>query len=221
MPRGPPCGHPGCPEPQDDGGQWYYIRGDHGQLVSPGANSVCKRRDCRRYFAMLGEKKKPGPKKSGDAKLTGNERTMPSNYIVKKVHDIIGCRCARRPCPVAQPLCARVLTDCPVRVRRIANVSQLDAEERAGNALKNTVLEYAVRGHFMMSNLDKYGKHTTFYVPYKTLLRDLNDLPAELDIFEDNLRMHRESEDREFNEDIESENLGEEGEEGQEDDASS
>ena len=108
-----------------------------------------------------------------------------------------------------------------MRVRRIAHVSQLDAEERAGNALKNTVLEYAVRGHFMMSEQDKYGKHTTFYVPYKTLLRDLDDLPAELDIFEDNLRMHREAEDREFNEDIEDENGGEEGDEGQEDDESS
>ena len=108
-----------------------------------------------------------------------------------------------------------------MRVRRTANVSQLDAEERAGNALKNTVLEYAVRGHFMMSEQDKYGKHTTFYVPYKTLLRDLDDLPAELDIFEGNLRMHREAEDREFNEDIEDENRGEEGDEGQEDDESS
>ena len=39
-----------------------------------------------------------------------------------------------------------MLTDCPVRVRRIADFSQLDAEERAGNALKKTVLEYAVRG---------------------------------------------------------------------------
>ena len=106
MPRGPPCGHPACPEPQDSGGQWYYITGDHGQKVTPGANSVCKRPDCRRYFIMLGEKKKPGPKKSGDGKLTGNERSMPSTYIVNKVHDIIGCRCARRPCPIAQPLCA-------------------------------------------------------------------------------------------------------------------
>ena len=72
-----------------------------------GANSVCKRRDCRRYFKMLGGKGKPGPKKAGDAKLTGKGQTLPANYIVKKVHDIIGCRCARRPCPVAQPLCAR------------------------------------------------------------------------------------------------------------------
>ena len=108
-----------------------------------------------------------------------------------------------------------------MRVRRIADFSQLDAEERAGNALKKTVLEYAVRGHFMMSEQDKYGKHTTFYVPYKTLLRDLDDLPAELDIFEGNLRMHREAEDREFNEDIEDKNRGEEGDEGQEDDESS
>ena len=125
------------------------------------------------------------------------------------------------PC-CAAPVCSRVLTDCPVRVRRIADVSQLDAEERAGNALKNTVLEYAVRGHFMISaKNDKFGRHATFYVPYKTLLRDLDDLPAELDIFEGNLRMHRESEDREFNEDIEDENRGEEGDEGQEDDESS
>ena len=123
MPRGPPCGHPACPEPQDSGGQWYYIVGDHGQKVAPGANSVCKRPDCRRYFFMLGEKQKPGPKKAGDAKLTGKGQTMPANYIVKKVHDIIGCRCARRPCPVAQPPCARVLTDCLVRVRRTADVS--------------------------------------------------------------------------------------------------
>ena len=42
---------------------------------------------------------------------------MPAKYIVKKVHDIIGCRCARRPCPVAQPPCARVLTDCLVAWR--------------------------------------------------------------------------------------------------------
>ena len=46
-----------------------------------------------------------------------------------------------------------------MRVRRIADVSQLDAEERAGNALKKTVLEYAVRGHFMMSKNDKFGRH--------------------------------------------------------------
>jgi len=210
MPRGPPCGHPGCPEPQDDGGQWYYIRGDHGQLVTPGANSVCKRRDCHRYFAMLGEKRKPGPKKAGDAKPTGNEQTMPAKYIVKKVHDIIGCRCARRPCPVAQPPCARSLTDCCVRVRRIANVSQLDAEERAGNALKTTVLEYAVRGHFLMSKQDKYGKHTTFYVPYKTLLRDLDDLPTELEIFEGNMRLLREAEEDELYEESEEGGRGEE-----------
>ena len=65
----------------------------------------------------------------------------------------------------------------------------------------------------MMSEQDKYGKHTTFYVPYKTLLRDLDDLPAELEIFEGNLRMHREAEDREFYEEIEEENGGEEGDE--------
>ena len=214
MPRGPPCGHPGCPEPQDDGGQWYYIRGDHGQLVTPGANSVCKRRDCHRYFAMLGEKRKPGPKKAGDAKPTGNEQTMPAKYIVKKVHDIIGCRCARRPCPVAQPPRARTLTDCCVRVRRIANVSQLDAEERAGNALKTTVLEYAVRGHFLMSKNDKYGKHTTLYVPYVTMMRDLDDLPAELEIFEGNVALHRQDNEDELNEAGEA---GVEGEEGEED----
>ena len=114
-----------------------------------------------------------------------------------------------------------MLTDCLVRVRRIADVSQLDAEERAGNALKKTLLEYAVRGHFMMSKNDKFGRHATFYVPYKTLLRDLDNLPTELEIFEGNLRMHREVEDREFYGEIEEENRGEEGDEGQEDDESS
>ena len=84
-----------------------------------------------------------------------------------------------------------------MRVRRIANVSQLDAEERAGNALRTTVLGYTVRGHFLMSKpwskQDKYGKqkHTTFYVPYKTLLRDLDDLPTELEVFDGNMRLHR------------------------------
>ena len=132
---------------------------------------------------------------------------MPAKYIVKQVHDIIGCRFARRPCPVAQRPRARGLTDCCVRVRRIANVSQLDAEERAGNALKTTFLEYAVRGHFLMS---KYGKHTTFYVPYKTLLRDLVDLPTELEIFEGNMRLHREAEEGEFYEESEEGGRGEE-----------
>ena len=103
MPRGPPCGHPACPEPQDDGGQWYYLPRGHGMRKTPGANSVCKRRDCRRYFKMLGEKGKPGPKKAGDATLTGQEQTMPAKYILKKVHDIVGCRCTRRACPVSQP----------------------------------------------------------------------------------------------------------------------
>ena len=43
---------------------------------------------------MLGEKGKPGRKKAGvsDAKVAGNEQTMPANYILKKVHDIVGCR---------------------------------------------------------------------------------------------------------------------------------
>ena len=129
-----------------------------------------------------------------------------------------------RPPPLPRctaPVCSRVLTDCPVRVRRIADVSQLDAEERAGNALKKTVLEYAVRGHFMMSKNDKFGRHATFYVPYKTLLRDLDNLPTELEIFDGNLRMHREAEEAEFNEESEDENRGEEGDEGQEDDESS
>ena len=125
-----------------------------------------------------------------------------------------------RPPPLPRctaPVCSRVLTDCPVRVRRIADFSQLDAEERAGNALKKTVLEYAVRGHFMMSKNDKYGRHTTFYVPYKTLLRDLDNLPTELEVFEGNSRMHREAEEAEFYEESEEENRGEEGGEVQED----
>ena len=110
-----------------------------------------------------------------------------------------------------------MLTDCPVRVRRIADFSQLDAEERAGNALKKTVLEYAVRGHFMMSKNDKYGRHTTYYVPYKTLLRDLEDLPTALEIFEGNLKMHRENEEAEFYGESAQETRGEEGGEAEED----
>ena len=98
-----------------------------------------------------------------------------------------------------------------MRVRRIADFSQLDAEERAGNALKKTVLEYAVRGHFMMSKNDKYGRHTTYYVPYKTLLRDLEDLPTALEIFEGNLKMHRENEEAEFYGESAQETRGEEG----------
>ena len=104
-----------------------------------------------------------------------------------------------------------------MRVRRIADFSQLDAEERAGNALKKTVLEYAVRGHFMMSKNDKFGRHATFYVPYKTLLRDLDNLPTELEIFDGNLRMHREAEEADFYGESEEDNRGEEGGEVQED----
>ena len=104
-----------------------------------------------------------------------------------------------------------------MRVRRIADFSQLDAEERAGNALKKTVLEYAVRGHFMMSKNDKYGRHTTYYVPYKTLLRDLEDLPTELEIYEGNLKLHRENEEAEFNGESAQEYRGEEGGEAEED----
>ena len=102
-------------------------------------------------------------------------------------------------------------------MRRIADVSQLDAEERAGNALKKTVLEYAVRGHFMMSKQDKYGRHTTFYVPYKTLLRDLDNLPTELEVFEGNLKLHRDADEAEFYEESEGENRAEEGGEAEED----
>ena len=209
MPRGPPCGHLACPEPQNSGGQWYYLPRGHGKRITPGANSVCKRPDCRRYFKMLGEKGKPGPKKAGDA-TSGNERTMPAKYILKKVHDIIGCRCARRACPLRSPPCrVNALTDCFVRVGRIANISQLDAEERAGNPLKSTVLEYAVRGHFLMSKTDQYGQHTTYYVPHKTMLRDLDNLPTELEIFEGNVALHRQMEEGEFGEE------GEDGEEGE------
>ena len=42
-------------------------------------------------------------------------------------------------------------------MHRIANISQLDAEERAGKALKKTELEYAVRGHFLMSKHQCWG----------------------------------------------------------------
>ena len=163
--RGPPCGHLACPHPDDSGGQWYCLPRDHGKCATPGASSVCKRPVCRRHFGMLGEKGKPGRKKAGvsDAKVAGNEQTMPANYILKKVHDIVGCRCARRcACPLAH-VCRADRLLC-ARARRIVDISQLDAEERAGNPLKNTVLEYAVRGHFLMSKNDKYGKHTTLYV---------------------------------------------------------
>ena len=144
-----------------------------------------------------------------DAKVAGNEQTMPANYILKKVHDIVGCRCARRcACPLAH-VCRADRLLC-ARARRIVDISQLDAEERAGNALKTTVLEYAVRGHFLMSKQDKYGKHTTYFVPYKTLLRDLDHLPTELEIFEGNMRLHREAEEGEFYEESEEGGRGEE-----------
>ena len=88
-------------------------------------------------------------------------------------------------------------------MHRIANISQLDAEERAGNALKKPELEYAVRGHFLMSKHDKYGRHATFYVPYHTMMRDLDDLPAELEIFEGNIALHRENVENLFGEESE------------------
>ena len=148
-----------------------------------------------------------------DAKVAGNEQTMPANYILKKVHDIVGCRCARRcACPLAH-VCRADRLLC-ARAHRIVDISQLDAEERAGNPLTNTVLEYAVRGHFLMSKNDKYGKHTTLYVPYVTMMRDLDDLPAELEIFEGNVALHRQDNEDELNEAGEA---GVEGEEGEED----
>ena len=100
-----------------------------------------------------------------------------------------------------------------MRVHRIANISQLDAEERAGNALKKTELEYAVCGHFLMSKHDKYGRHATFYVPYKKMMCDLDDLPTELEIFEGNIALHRQNvEENLFGEESEESEGGGEGE---------
>ena len=63
--------------------------------------------------------------------------------------------------------------------------------------------------NFLMSKTDQYGQHTTYYVPHKTMLRDLDNLPTELEIFEGNVALHRQMEEGEFGEE------GEEGEEGE------
>ena len=73
--------------------------------------------------------------------------------------------------------------------------------------MRQIQVEYAVRGHFLMSNEDKFGRNFTYYVPYKTMLRDVPDeVEEEISIFEGNVACFRE------NEEEESESDGEESE---------
>ena len=86
---------------------------------------------------------------------------------------------------------------------RYANIANLDPEERAGNKLRNITVEYAVRGKFLMSAKDKFGRHATYWVFYKTMLRDVPDeVQEEIEIFEGDMAAFRNEEE------------GEEGEEG-------
>ena len=81
-------------------------------------------------------------------------------------------------------------------MRRYANIADLDSEERVGNKLRNIIVEYAVRGKFLMSETDEFGRHATFYVPYRTMLRDVPDeVEQEIDIFEGNMACFRANEE--------------------------
>ena len=124
------------------------------------------------------------------------------------LHGII-CRCHVTRCPSLGAHCTsseRQSEACPglvARARRYARIADLDAEERIGNPLRQMRVEYAVRGKFLMSEKDKFGRHATYCVFYKTMLRDVpNEVQEEIEVFEGDMVAFRNEEE------------GEEGEEG-------
>ena len=109
------------------------------------------------------------------------------------------------------PSCC-ALTVCVARARRYARIADLDAEERVGNPLRQIRVEYAVRGKFLMSAKDKFGRHATYWVFYKTMLRDVPDeVQEEIEIFQGDMAAFRDHEEREVGE----EGDGEEGDDEQ------
>ena len=93
------------------------------------------------------------------------------------------------------------LTVCVARARRYARIADLDAEERIGNPLRQIRVEYAVRGKFLMSAKDKFGRHATYWVFYKTMLRDVPDeVQEEIEIFQGDLAAFHAEEEREVGE---------------------
>ena len=58
-----------------------------------------------------------------------------------------------------------------------------------------------MRGKFLMSAKDKFGRHATYWVLYKTMLRDVPDeVQEEIEIFEGDLADFRAEEEREVGE---------------------
>ena len=80
---------------------------------------------------------------------------------------------------------------------RYANISKMSAEERA-NKLPKFVSEYLVRGKFFRSKKDKEGVVTSYWVAYATLLRDVEEVDGEIEIFEGNMSACREEEREEW-----------------------
>ena len=62
------------------------------------------------------------------------------------------------------------------------------------------MITHECSGHYYMSETDKIGRHTTLWVPYKTLLRDVEDIEAEIQIYEGDVAQLREHEMEEFEE---------------------
>ena len=98
-----PCGHPWCPTPECDGGQWYKIKNLTKQKVRDGAICVCKKPDCRRYFGMQPPKQPPGRKRQAVAQPAAAEGVQ-DHWELMKIKSILGFRCtacARRRLPVS------------------------------------------------------------------------------------------------------------------------
>ena len=103
-----------------------------------------------------------------------------------------------RACPACAPVPAlQIARDRLPCACRYANISKMSAEERA-NQLPKFVSEYLVRGKIFRSKNDKEGVVTSYWVPYATLLRDVEGVDESIEIFEGNMAACREEEREEW-----------------------
>ena len=96
-----PCGHPSCPTPDYNGGQWFKIKNLKVAEVRDGAICVCKKPDCRRYFGMMPEKQQPGRKRQAVLPLPAAADGVQDHWELKRIKSILGFRCA----PACLPAC--------------------------------------------------------------------------------------------------------------------
>ena len=126
----PPCGNPTCPFPNQAVRLQPIPEGFPSELVRPGATFFHRKKAaCARHSGFQDPPQKPGRKRKDERlpipvgkRLAGDECPP----IIRRIDELWGHRCAACPARLCTPP-----HRCVFRARRLADISEMRAEDRS------------------------------------------------------------------------------------------